>query len=670
MFMDIFTPAPLDSLSKNGRLVMRYKNPRLTSCAPVIICLMGLGPSGAVLAAEPATGDVLEEVLVSAQRREQNIMDVPVSVSALSGEVLQSLGFNNMTQVASQVPGLSFADTGPTTIFAIRGVALNDYSDSNESPVAVYVDDVYLGTLAGHQGQLFDLERVEVLRGPQGTLFGRNATGGLVHFISKKPTDAFDANLSIDTGNYGRRIVEGAVGGGIVSRVRGRIAFKYNDDDGWQVNQTLNTRQAKTDVWAVRGILDIDLADHLTLELNSHFSHENNISPGYGVRGTLNPSNPFNPDGSLNRCSDAAILASQCVTALGFRDPNPDPTRIYSDVLHPRLDIETKGVIGTLKYDLGAVELTSITSYEQADKYYQEDADGSAERLFQVNYNIDAHQLTQELRAGGHYGRGHWVAGLFYYNDTRDHGLIQAPLLIPEFGTLGDQNEYSQRTKSWAAYGQADYQLLDPLTLTLGTRYSSDKKDLTITDDFAAPSFINHEHADTSKVTWKGALDWRFLPDWHTYASVATGFKSPAFNVSLVLDGGAAPVGSETITTYEIGLKGTAWNDTVRFAVSTFYSDYRDLQAVVIPANQAGAPVSEFVNVPAARIYGAEFEASARPLQGLKTSLGLSLLHTQLQAPGIFIGETPIDGHRLGESPQAVLNGIVSYERALGATGL
>jgi len=209
---------------------------------------------------------VLEEIVVTAQKREQALQDVPISVTAFSGDALDRLGIENEQQIASQTPNLIFRDEGTVPLLVLRGNSLIDYVDGNEATVGFCRDDVYRSTIAGQNGQLFDMERVEVLRGPQGTLYSRNTTAGLLHFISKKPTEKFEGYAQLQSGSDNQQIFEGAISGSLSDSVRGRLSVKKNTDDGWQDNMAVAAegypdpldKFAAQDVLSVRGQLDID----------------------------------------------------------------------------------------------------------------------------------------------------------------------------------------------------------------------------------------------------------------------------------------------------------------------------------------------------------------------------------------------------------------------------
>src|SRR5690606_30214170 len=222
------------------------------------------------------------------QRREESLQDTAVSVSALSGEQLERFNFQNAQAVAAQVPnftagGLGGPDGPP--FLNIRGISFIDFNNINEGSIAVYVDDVYQGFQGAGAGQLYDVERVEVLRGPQGTLFGRNTTGGLAHFITRRPTDEFEAYGNLQYGSYDQVIATGAVSGPLADGVRGRLAFKYSEDDGWQEDVFTGAKHGITELWSIRASLDWDISEAWLAEMSVHYTDDDSTGATQGLLG-------------------------------------------------------------------------------------------------------------------------------------------------------------------------------------------------------------------------------------------------------------------------------------------------------------------------------------------------------------------------------------------------
>ena len=213
-------------------------------------------------AVDGATSAIIEQIVVTAQKREQNIQEVGSSVTAFSGEQYRALGFENATSVAAQTPNFTFgqpAGEGTNTSLSIRGVGLNDVADSTEGAVAMYVDEVYQGTLAAQGVSMFDMERVDVLRGPQGTLYGRNTTGGLVHFIIRRPSDQLEAFAEAAYGTHDQIRFEGALGGPLANNLRARLSYYHNQRDGNQIDRANGRRGSVVNIDAIRGQLEMDL---------------------------------------------------------------------------------------------------------------------------------------------------------------------------------------------------------------------------------------------------------------------------------------------------------------------------------------------------------------------------------------------------------------------------
>ena len=626
-----------------------------------IQCLAAVGLLAAAAASQAQT---LEEIIVTAQKRAQSLQRVPISITAFTGDDLERLGFITPFELFKQTPNVTLVGDTVFPQVNIRGVQAYDFGAGNEPPVGFYFDEVYLGTSSSQQGQLFDIERAEVLRGPQGTLFGRNTTGGLVHYISRKPTEEFEAHGSFQYGSYDQTIVEGAVSGPLGDRVRGRLAFKYNNDDGWQVNKITGTDFMVTDVFAGRGLLEIDFSEEATLLLNVHGHTQDNRSDGFAVLGTLDPATGM-------RCPPGRILAGDCVTLSGFRHGNPEPTDVFSNLDQLEHSIDSFGVSGTLRWNINRMELVAISAYEWSDKVYEEDADGP-DPLLDAFFTVEAEQFTQELRLSGETGRLQWLVGGFYYNDDKEDLGITIPPLIALLGfTLGLQNEATLDTESWAAFVHGEYTLNDRFSLVAGLRFTSESKDLVITDSFEAPSFIDMEEADSDKVTWEAGLNWQVNDETLAYASVKSGFKSSAFNTILVTPGQAAPVGEEENVNYEVGVKTDAlMGGRLRFNAAAFYNDYSDFQVVTHQEVVGGIPAVVFLNGGDLELYGADFELELATTENLALRLGIGLLEGEIDAPPtVAVRGVPLDGKEPPHAPSVSLNALARYSVPLAEHG-
>ena len=620
-----------------------------------------------------ASAAVLEEIVVIAQKREQNLQDVSVTVTAFTGDTIEKLGIQDPRDIANLMPNVAVQTSENTSTFNIRGVQLLDTGDGNESPVSFYIDEIYYGTLGGQSGPLFDIQRAEVLRGPQGTLFGRNSTAGLVHFITRKPTDDFDARGSFEYGSDNERIGTLAVGGSLTDGVRGRVAGKIHKRDGWQkggFGQELGT----ADSWSLRGMLEFDVTDNLTALVSlSGSSIDDNpaalTSVGLhdpGINVPLFPGGPVGfpvPCAQDSEADQARILRGDCVNFSGAPS-STDPERSGTDVTQSN-DITLWGASFRLSWEINdSMQLTSITAYNEVDKETVGDADGSTYILGTTDYNVTSEVFSQEIRLNGESDRLNWVAGAYYYDDAKDKLQFLVPNVVALFGggnSYGFNSDAMLDTTSWALFGQVEYALNDQWSLIAGVRYSDEEKDLLISDDLDNPSvvpgtteiFLVTEKFDESEVTGRVGVDWRPIDDTLVFLSISTGYKSGAFNTQFPVLGNSAPTDSETVTNYELGVKTTLLDGNLRWNASVFYSDYSDVQAsALIP----GTVTATLVNVGDVDIYGFELESTWRVNDNIEAILNMGVLDSEISSE-----EAVYDRNDLPYSPPLSVNAIVNY---------
>lgn len=628
-------------------------------------------PAGAVSAQEERGSLLLEEIIVTSQKREERLQDTPVSVTAFTGNVIRELGLTNSVDIAQQTPGLSIGTPvgeGNNPSITLRGVGLNDFNDNNEGTVAVYMDEVYLGSLAGQTFQLFDLERVEVLRGPQGTLYGRNATGGLVHFISRKPSEEVDMYMEATYGRYDQIKLEGAVGGPITDMIQARLAVAYNKADGYVENR-IGPDTNESDNLAGRLMVNFNLNESLSLLLNAHGAKSDVIAAAYQHQGT-------GLDLNGGPCTTGLALAGQCTDFFGYRDTDGDPwAGEYNR--QGRLKLDTFGFSGTLTWDFAdGMTLTSITAYEDVEKFHQEDTDMSPNDILFPTFELDAKQFSQEVRINGASERFNWVVGAYYYDQD-----IHMPQAL-RFGVDLDPTFYldtlaQQDTRSIAGFAQVEYDITPQFGILLGGRYTDERKkyDYVQIDRLGGVAgtppgtvLLEINEAllgdlavfDKGVFSGKAGLNWRPNDDVLAFASVSRGFKSGGFNAGFT----SAPperikYNDEKLTAYEIGIK-TTLGRFARFNATAFYYDYKDLQALTFD------PPSAFItNAANAKIKGAEFELVANPFQGLDVNLGLSLLDTDADNLTLPDGST-VDNRKLVLAPKTSFNALVRYTHPVG----
>ena len=653
---------------KNATLNSRIKGRNLLS-----LCI-----AAATVVSSQAFADqqsVIEEVTVTAQKRQQSMQDVSVAVSAFSGDAIEKMGFEEGLDITQQVPNMNFFaifGEASSPSVSLRGISLVNFSDSWESPVSIYVDDVYRGNPAGSAIQLFDLERVEVLRGPQGTLYGRNTTGGLVHYVSRKPSEEFEARASASFGSYSEQILEGAVSGPISDSVRGRIAVKSTTNDGWQTNTVTGEKLNDTDSFGYRSQLEFDLGDSGNLLLNLHGSSADQQSVGFAHMGYLEE-----PVEGAATCSISRIQSGLCTSASfgmsGAEAVNGkfDPEHVASGAAGGLgTTIDTFGSSVTLGWDFANFSLTSITAYEELDKFLQDDGDGTEVVYFDEQYAVDAEQYSQEIRLNGSTENATWVTGFYYYKD--DRGLVTEAPTTADWSDSGPWHReiVALDSESWALFGQVEYDLSPVLTLVTGLRYTEEERDFA---QVAGPSFYEpisvKDDLSESATTGRIGLDWRPVENTLAYASLSTGFKSGGFSGSYNASLEATrPVSAEDITNFELGLKTTLAN-RFRINVAAFNYTVEDYQAQVFLTVAEGSVITNAGDVTGT---GAEIEITAPISDNFEVIGGAGWLTTEFDSDQIFYvaGDSyTLDGNELPSAPEFTYNLMARYYLSLGESG-
>ncbi|MCR8922829.1 TonB-dependent receptor [Dasania sp. GY-MA-18] len=602
-------------------------------------------PLGLAIAALSAAGmatqlnaAILEEVVVTAQKREQNLQDVGVSVSAFTGKQTRALGWNNSEDIAAQTPGLvtaSFAGDSTVSIFSVRGVGQNDFADHQEAPTAMYIDGVYIASTGAAGFQMFDVERVEVLRGPQGTLFGRNATGGLMHIINKKPTEEFEGYVDVTLGDFDQRRFEAAVSGPLAENVLGRLSVLQESADGYFENKGAGDDLRSRDYMSWRGQLEFRAGDNATVNWSAWQNVTDHATGGIYDRIT--------PSG---------------VDYTGRGNDYPKANEGAPDV-EGEVDKDSHGIMQTVVIDTKAFTVTSITDFQKIDKYYLEDSDGGPDAYLWYDAAADVEQFSQELRLNGESEGLKWQAGLYYLNID---GVYSSQINIPSFGG-NPKNDYTLSTESYSIFGQIEYDLTDSLLLTAGLRWTDDEKEFDITsqclettlqaakdvfgpnsvgpgtgvdcaylESFGAdvvltlPGEQNFERHDED-YSGKLQLDYRMVDDVLLYAGVSRGMKGGGFTAPLdgLLAEPAMSYEPEILTSYEIGIKSEWWDGKVRLNASAFQYDYEDYQGFVFVG------LTSVVVNNDATVTGGEIELYVSPSEGWDISLGVAILDAEVE---------------------------------------
>ncbi len=690
----------------------------LATTIGIVSLFQSASPAFSEEKAEKRNVSVLDEIVVTSQKREQLIQDVGLAVTAFSGDQMRSLGMTQSVDIARMTPGVFISSSigGQMAQFTIRGVTQNDFTDSVESPIAVYVDEGYVAMQQGQTFAMFDVDRVEVIKGPQSTLFGRNATGGVVHYITRKPTKETEGFIDLSYGRFNKVKAEAALGGSLGDHVMGRVSVIYTYNDPFLKNQfpagAVNIGGPVAgggqdlyddDTIAGRAQLLFELNDDAELLLSGFGAHTKlSESPyqsvptvavldaqgrvvggiyasptetreGIGPNGTavdLNfDGNPFRPVAGGD--------------FFGYVDPDGAGRLTSKDFAFSDLnEYKTAGATAKLTWGLGDYDLVSITDFKHFYKFNAMDVDAGPADQFNFASESEEDSFTQEVRVEGNFDNFRWITGLYYLhiNNKTDNGFLVMPssVMSPLFlgaGVGADLiNRIALKTNSYSFFGQVEYDLSDTLTFTVGGRLIREEKDYNFTQGlyastndltidtenlvtFLRPDFVT----STGKTLWAGKaqLDWRPNDDILVYASINRGVKAGSFNAKLPdgsppLTDEAIPYGEEVLVSYEVGFKATVLDGKARINGSAYYYDYNDYQAAVF------ANVSSVTENVDSTVKGFELEILANPADGLDVMFGISALDAEIGdlevAPGVFRDVKP------AFTPDVQLSGLVRYE--------
>jgi iron complex outermembrane recepter protein len=655
--------------------------------APAAVFAQATAPD-AVPAATSSRGDEggLAEVIVTANKREQNIEKVGLSVQAISGAQLEERRITSLEDVASAVPGLSYAPSANNTpIFTLRGVGFNESSLGVYPAVSVYVDQAPLPfpVMASHSA--YDLERIEVLKGPQGTLFGQNSTGGAINYVAAKPTKDFRAGGDASFGRFNQTDQNAFLSGPITDTLGARVAVTAHHMDDWQYSVTrhddTNGHQSYV---AGRGLLDWHPSNGIDISLNVNGWQDTSQPQAWqmiGVR-TQHPEYQALQFPVITFVPGNPRAADWTTT---FLDPalgvvNPATGAVAPGTAQP-LDISPFGnrsfEQGALRADItlpAEVILTSLTSYDNYKQRQSVDNDGTA--LVIENFpNLDGyiHSFNQELRfANATTDRFRWILGANYeHSITFEYQLnrYQHTAYIPQnlyINASAINNE--QRIRNYAFFNNSEFSVTDKLTLKAGVRYTNSRNKADICS-FTIPGgnvdklfnvlggllgsapftpigpsdcytlnqnlvpgqpFI--KTLQESNVSWRGGVDYQLTPTTLAYANVSRGYKAGSFpSLAAALYTALQPVTQESVTAYETGLKTQLFDRMVTLDTAAFYYDYKNKQVRGKLADPLFGALEALINVPKSQIYGAEADLTVQPLHGLVFSGNVTYLHSKIQ---------------------------------------
>ncbi len=603
-----------------------------------------------------ASAAQLEEIVVTAQKKEESLQDIPLAITAFSGDQIREDGVANLEDIGSRTPGLVFSafSAGQPEI-AIRGIGTKEDGAAASDSTVVSIDDVYIAARTAQVFDIFDLERVEVLRGPQGTLYGKNSIGGSINFVTARPSDTLIGRARMTVGDNGRFDYGAMVSGPLTDNLLGKLTFSQRNYDGHLHNVLDGSTRGSQDTLAWRGQLLWIINDNVNLLFSADGADDDN--------GDTNREPVGHAGDSVNGDANDPIAVNEAFGGAG------DPFSAANDEIG-YTDREVEGYSVRLTADFDALTLTSITSWRESDFDWAEDSEGlpglsttdptvAPELGFRRDVTDAAiestEQITQELRLSSQGESSDWVVGLFYsLEDIERTETFCIPNcggnVIPvDYGRLPDRlivNSSQQKndSTSWAIYGQNTWRIKDSFSVTAGLRYSYEEKEVAFAgdiDDGIAPvgvfiqeNFYVEAKDDWSNVSAKIAADWQFSEDAMLYASIGNGFKSGGFIGSPSTPQRALnSFDEEEAINYEVGLKSTWFDQSLRLNVAAFYTDYSNLQVTRFtqladnPGNQFGEFITE--NAAEADISGLEVEFTWLPIAALEFGGSVAFLQTE-----------------------------------------
>lgn len=561
------------------------------------------GDAGGSGAQDGGGGAMLGDIIVTAQKRATALQDTPIAISAFSSDDIEDRGINDLANLQAYVPNLNVGAEQDGVKISLRGIGLQGTTSISDSGVAFYVDNFYIGRPAGGNAAFYDIDRIEVLRGPQGTLYGRNATGGVVNVISKAPTNRFEGEIGASYGSRNLFEARGVLNVPFTDWAAARVSAVYSQVDGYVKN--LSTVSGTKDLLgsdgdvSVRGQLLLGRPSTVELLLFGAYTKQK----GTGVPMLFLERNIGGPPPTQ------ALLATI---------PPDDPRPLVTNNNAPQSNnVEMTMTFARLTKDFGGVEAVIQVgkSWQSSDLY--QDFDGSPVDVSRFRKYEDGDSTSAEARlASQGSGPFSWIIGAYYYrenayilrnvklNGLTPGGMISLPdFILDEYGT----------SRTAAGFGSVTYSIVKGLRITGGIRYTDDHKSgRKITrGNFGQPFPPDIPNAQFSgiaqfdKFNWKAGLEWDAAPDVLVYTSVSTGYKAGGFNIS----SDASPYDPENITAYEFGIKSEFWGRRARVNIDSFYYDYKDMQLTTLGTfGPSNAPGQFTVNAGKSRIYGLELD--------------------------------------------------------------
>ncbi|GAB3114199.1 TonB-dependent receptor [Aestuariicella hydrocarbonica] len=603
----------------------------------------------------------IEEVVVTAQKREESLQDTPIAVTALTGNMLERQFALDLKDISGSVPSLvvtSVVNSGMTAAISIRGIGVQEADGFIDPSVGVVVDGVYQGSNTTALLDLFDVEQIEILRGPQGTLFGANTIGGVVNVTTAKPDSEFGGKVKVSAGNWGRRDTAISLTGPLIEdKLLAKIAIMQKKFDGFYENVIDGSDMGSQDVLSGRGYLSYVGAESFDATLQFEYGKGRNDSPV--VMNYADPGMAFYVPGYSKTLGDSEDFNS----ATQVKDAS---------------DYDISGTTLTMNWELDAATITSISNYREFELDEWTDQDGSPQSLLDTRRITNNRQISQELRANiAISDRFDLTAGAYYFfqnwalNSYSD--LTAFDVFLPGYEALMFPE---QDDESYSVFAQGYYDLTGSVRLQAGLRYTYQEKEMTILNQTASFGNVLAETPASGKDHWEN-LGWRIGFDWQVddgamvYGYQARGFKSGGFNGRINFPEDIGPYDPEIVDTWEVGAKTDWFDGTLRINAALFYNDYQDMQ--VDQLRYVGADVVTRVeNAAGAVIQGVELEVTAVPVAGLTLNASLSYMDAEYDDFYFDVDANPANGQEdasgleLRNAPQMQGSLGIAYDMDFG----
>lgn len=633
-------------------------NARGRFCGVAMLSVVSAGLSSAPsFAADSPASPGIEEIIVTAEKRETTAQETSIALTAFDAEQLQLRGIHDITDLQWSVPNLVISPNSqsPVTYAYIRGIGSDQLVAGFDPGVSYHLDGVYVGQPSSMPGDLWDMQRVEVLRGPQGTLYGRNTTGGSINVITADPSQDFEMFGDVTAGNYDDVRERFVVSGPLADDISARLAVVNESNDGYQDNKIGHNGDV-VDYTSVRGKLRFDLSENANLVLTAQ-NFQNSGNQSQRRREPFAPAVfPLPPPvGPITvNIFDGAI-------------PNPTNVREVAKDYREYLDLDNDFLGARLTWDfdggfLGPVTLVSNTGYIDNSWAQTADIDQSSNPVQSQRWTMNTNQITQELRlVSAGKGPWEWIVGVFYFNEnlSSDYAFQDTtPLFGFQFFNGG-----KLKTESSAVFGQVGYDMRDrglPLKLVVGGRYTSDEKE--INEYQRIPAFLvnmaNNDQQQWDEGTGKVELDWFIADDVLGYVTLSHGYKGGGYSL-----GQFDAYDPEKVDSAETGLKSQFWSNRAQVNVAAFYNDYKDLQVNFLQATSFTTD-----NAADATIKGVELEAVVLPFDQFTYGLNLTWLSAQFDNYQ-FTPTISLDGDTLNRAPEYTVSTYAQYDYSMGNRG-